>query len=60
MRNATEGRIVGRVLFLDGVTREVYEDFEGRQWVIGYCGERVCGVWLKPGERPETTERGRK
>jgi hypothetical protein len=39
-RYAPEDRIVGRVLFLDGVTREVYEDSEGRQWVIGYCGER--------------------
>jgi hypothetical protein len=37
MRNATEGRIVVRVLFLDGVTRDVYEDSDGRQWVIGYC-----------------------
>jgi hypothetical protein len=53
MRNATEGRIVGRVLFLDGVTREVYEESQGRQWVIGYCGERVYGVWLKPAAEPE-------
>jgi hypothetical protein len=48
MRNATEGRIVGHALFLGGVTRDVYEDSDGRQWVLGYCGERVYGVWLKP------------
>jgi hypothetical protein len=59
VRNATDGRAVGHVLFLDGVTRDVYEDSEGRQWVIGHCGERVYGVWLKPAEEPEAAERGR-
>jgi hypothetical protein len=57
MKNASECRIVDRVLFLDGVTREAYEDSEGRQWVIGYCGERVYGVWLKPIDEPEVVER---
>jgi hypothetical protein len=60
MRNAIEGRVVGRVPFMDGVNRDGYEDPEGRQWVIGYCGERVYVVWLKPSEQPETAERGRK
>jgi hypothetical protein len=27
-----------------GVTRDVYEDADGRQWVTGYEGERVSEV----------------
>jgi hypothetical protein len=41
MSEATEPRIIGRVPFVDGVVRDVYEDADGRQWVIGYDGERV-------------------
>ena len=29
MRNATDPRIVGRVPFVDGATRDVYEDADG-------------------------------
>jgi L-lactate dehydrogenase len=32
------------VPFVDGATRDLYEDADGRQWVVGYDGERVCGV----------------
>jgi hypothetical protein len=42
-------RIVGRVPFVDGVTRDVYEGEDGRQWVVEYGGERVYGVWLPAG-----------
>jgi hypothetical protein len=56
VKNATEGRIVGRVLFVDGVVRDVYEDADGRQWVLGYVGERVYGVWLKPADKPEIVQ----
>jgi hypothetical protein len=41
-------RFTGRALFVDGVTRDVYEDADGRQWVTAYDGERVYGVWLLP------------
>jgi hypothetical protein len=44
--------VVGRVPFVDGATREVYEDTDGRQWVAGYDGERVYGVWLMPADEP--------
>jgi hypothetical protein len=38
------GRPIGRV-FVDGVTRSVYEDADGRQFVLD--GElRVYGNWL--------------
>jgi hypothetical protein len=47
-----ESRIVGRVPFTDGVTREVYKDSDGRQWVTGYDGERVYGVWMMPPDEP--------
>jgi hypothetical protein len=60
VKNATEGRIVGHVLFVDGVVRDVYEDADGRQWVLGYAGERVYDVWLKPVDAPEIVQRGRK
>jgi hypothetical protein len=43
-----KSRIIGRVPFVDGVTRDVYEDTDERQWVIGYEGERVYGVWILP------------
>jgi hypothetical protein len=36
----------------DGVTRDVYEDADGRQWVRRYDGERVYGVWLLPQDEP--------
>jgi hypothetical protein len=52
MSEVTDSRIVGCVPFVDGATREVYEDAEGRQWAIGYDGERVYGVWLLPVDEP--------
>jgi hypothetical protein len=33
--DASEPRVVGRVPFVDGVTRDVYEGADGRQWVKG-------------------------
>jgi hypothetical protein len=47
-----DSRLAGRVPFVDGVTRDVYEDADGRQWVAGYDGERVYGVWLMPADEP--------
>jgi hypothetical protein len=41
---------------VDGVTRDVYEDADGRQWVIGYDGERVYGVWQLPADEPVVVE----
>jgi hypothetical protein len=52
MSNPTDTRVVGRVLFMDGVTRDVYEDADGRQWVTGYDEERVYGVWVAPPDEP--------
>ena len=34
-------RMAGRRPFTDGVERDVYEDNEGRQYVLGPDGERV-------------------
>jgi hypothetical protein len=50
MTDTTDSRVVGRVSFVDGVTRDVHEDANGRQSVTGYDGERVYGVWLVPPE----------
>jgi hypothetical protein len=41
---------VGRVPFEDGAERDVFEDADGRQYVRGYDGEPVYGVWLPPVE----------
>jgi hypothetical protein len=57
MSENTRLRRVGRVPFVDGVTRVVYEDSDGRQWVTGYDGERVQGVWLPPADEPVVFER---
>jgi hypothetical protein len=45
-------RIIGRLPFVDGVTRDVYEDPDSRQWVIGNDGERVYGLWILPPDDP--------
>jgi len=52
MSEATGSPVVARVPFVDGVTRDVREDADGRQWVVGYDGERVYGVWLPPADGP--------
>jgi hypothetical protein len=52
MTSGGEARLIGRVPFTDGMERDVYEDEGGRQWVIGYNGERVYGVWLSPADEP--------
>jgi hypothetical protein len=38
------------------VTRD--EDDGGRQWVFGYGGERVYGVWAMPADEPVVAEGG--
>jgi hypothetical protein len=60
MNDADEPRAVGRVPFTDGVTRYVYEDADGRQWVVGHDGERVFGVWVAPADEPVVIEEGQR
>ena len=52
MHDNSDRRAVGRVPFVDGAARDVYEDADGRQWVAGHDGERVYGVWLMPADEP--------
>ena len=52
MTQPGESRVVGRVPFVNSMTRVVTEDADGRQWVAGYGGERVYGVWLPPADEP--------
>jgi hypothetical protein len=47
-----EGPSEGLAPFVGGVTRPVYEDADGRQWVVGYDGEPAYGVWLRPPDEP--------
>ena len=37
--------MLGHRLFTDGGRRPVYADSDGRQYVLGYDGEKVYGVW---------------
>jgi hypothetical protein len=48
------GHKIGERLFLDGVTRPVFEDQDG-QYVLGDYGEVVYGVWLVPSEQEADT-----
>jgi hypothetical protein len=52
MTQPDDSRLVGRVPFVDGVTRDVYQETGDRQWVVGYDGKRVYGVWLPPADEP--------
>ncbi len=45
------GPPVGRIRCPDGVERDVYQDADGRQYVVGAEGERTFGLWL-PGAAP--------
>ncbi|HEX5273021.1 MAG TPA: hypothetical protein VFW33_21135 [Gemmataceae bacterium] len=56
MSDNFEPRVIGSTPFTDGVSREVYEDADGRQWVTGYDGERVYGVWLVTADEPLVVE----
>lgn len=48
-----EPRFVALVKFADGATRSVFEDDDGRQFVIVYDGERVYGIWTRPTDADE-------
>ncbi len=43
-------RLVGRVTCMDGVTRDVFEDADGRQWAIDELG-RFFRVWMPKGNQ---------
>jgi hypothetical protein len=43
-------RIIGTREFTDGSQRAVYQDDEGRQFVIDDEGQAVYGIWLLPDE----------
>jgi hypothetical protein len=48
-------RPIGRRLFTDGAERPVFEDANGRQYVLD-DGEPVEGVWLPPAGDPLVVE----
>jgi hypothetical protein len=39
-------QVIGEVLFVDGVTRPVYQQRDGRQYVLGEGRQPVYGVWI--------------
>jgi hypothetical protein len=55
-RRRNRGRTpVGRVRCADGVERDVYQDADGRQYVVGEQGEKVFGLWLPGAAREDTS-----
>jgi hypothetical protein len=56
MTSGGEPRIIGRVPFTDGVTRDGFEDKNGRQWVVDDDGEPAFGLWLPPAEESVVVE----
>jgi hypothetical protein len=53
----TGRRVIGERRFLDGSTRPVFEDAEGRQYVVEDEGNTAYGVWLPPADEPTLVER---
>jgi hypothetical protein len=51
-------RVIGRRLFTDGLERDVYEDAQGRQYVVDGDREQVYGVWLWPVDEPHVVATG--
>jgi hypothetical protein len=33
-------------VFIDGMSRVVFEDADGRQFVVDSNGDSVCGMWV--------------
>jgi hypothetical protein len=48
MSRAARDSISSLRLFTDGAERRVYEDAQGRQYVVDEEGRRLEGVWLVP------------
>jgi hypothetical protein len=46
---------VATIQFSDGVWHPVYEEGDGRQYVIDDDGEKVYGVWFIPPGEPSPT-----
>jgi hypothetical protein len=46
------GTKIGHQLFTDVVAREVFEDRDGRQYVLDDADRRVSGRWLPPADEP--------
>jgi hypothetical protein len=40
--------VIAHVDFVDGVSRAVFEQLDGRQYVLDDAGDRVYGVWYIP------------
>jgi hypothetical protein len=43
---------VATISFIDGVWHPIYEDADGRQYVIDGDGEKAYGVWFIPPDDP--------
>jgi hypothetical protein len=48
-------RKIGHTPFTDGVAREVFEDCDGRQYILDDTDERVYGQWLPLADEPHAT-----
>jgi hypothetical protein len=50
------GKTIGCVRFTDGVSRPVFRDPAGRQYVLDERGLPVFGVWLDPRQNEQADE----
>ncbi len=48
MSDGTYPRVLGCLPFVNGVTRDVFEDAGGRQFVLDGDGDPQYGVWILP------------
>jgi hypothetical protein len=51
-------RVIGRRPFTDGLERDLYEDAEGRQYVLNGDGPKVYDQWLWPADEPHVIAAG--
>jgi len=51
-----DGLPIGYRRFTDGITRPVFREQDGRQFVIDGDGQRVHGVWLDPRWKQRQTD----
>ena len=47
-----QDRRIGERFFTGGATRPVFEDADGRQYVLDGDGEAVYGIWLPSADEP--------
>jgi hypothetical protein len=40
--------VIGKRFFITGATREIYQQPDGQQYIMGPGGKRLYGQWISP------------